>query len=217
MFKEIDNIALQIKSGDKTGQAVRELVDFVFAVHGINGLDGQAVPAFRDRIAGAQTSGVTVAENRVVEAINWLMDQFSAPDYAQTSILQARVLRSAAISLMPNLFSNKDGSGAAWLGSEPFSEMSPCEALVLVLFMVQQKTSNRQFLKPPAEWDSELIAKRTTEASRNAPSKQYSRLTSPPPSPALAEMKRLVYGTVRSSAELVSLARGVLDRLGITG
>lgn len=218
MFQEIDNLALRLdEGGDKATQAVGDLIDFIFSLHGINRLDAEVVAGFKNRIAAAQISGQTVSEDQVVQSINWLMSQFSTLDHAQTSVLQTRVLRSAGITLMPNLFLNVDCDRMAWLGNGPLSEMSACEALVLVLFTVQQKTINERFLKPPAEWDLEFLASQTAAMSPNASSDTSSRLTSRPTSPELAEMDRLIYGTNRSSAEIERIAEGVLDRLGIFG
>jgi hypothetical protein len=214
MFQEIDNMALEAKSGKP--DAIGNLVDTIFAQHGVNLLDAKLVATLRERVVTAEVNGQTVTESQVVQSVNWLMGQFGAPTYAQTSLLQTRVLRNVSIGLMPNLFPNKDNSGTSGLArqvnSELSSEMSACQALTLVLFITQQKNLNEQFQTSPAQWDTDYIAQQRKGIPQGTSTPE---LISRPRSLQSIEMDQLIYETNRSPADQELIAQGVLDQLGI--
>src|SRR5215204_6757060 len=125
MFQVIDNKAFAAQSGSQ--RAISDLVDTIFLHNAIVRLDPGLAASLRDRIVRAQLSGYTVSESQVVRAINWLMAQFSAPSYGQTSLLQTRSLRLGLNTVMPNLFLDKDTSLATRLESQASRSMSPAE------------------------------------------------------------------------------------------
>jgi hypothetical protein len=214
MFQEIDNAALEAKSGKS--KAIGNLVNSIFAQYGVDQLDSTLVATLKNRIVRAEINGQTVTESQVVQSVNWLMGQFGAPTYAQTSLLQTRVLRNVSIGLMPNLFPNKDNSGTSGLArqvnSELSSEMSACQALTLVLFITQQKILNEQFQMSPAQWDTDYIAQQRKGIPQGTSTPE---LMSRPRSLQSIEMDQLIYGTNRSPADQELIAQGVLDQLGI--
>lgn len=218
MFQEVDNLALAAKSGEES--AIGDVVDSIFAQNGIVQLDPNLVASLKDRIVRAELSGQTVSETQVVQATNWLMNQMSAPAYAQTSLLQTRALRLGLISVMPNLFVDKDVNGNVGqnksLGSQPSANISPTQALALSLLIIQQKLLNPAFQKEPAQWDADYIAK-TTQASGTTQETGNSgpELRERETSPQTTEMRHLVFGTSRSAVDWANMAQGALDQLGI--
>lgn len=219
MYQEIDNMARLANGVDKSEKTIGNLVDSIFAQNGVDKLDPQLVATLKDRIIAAEINGQTVTENQVVYSVNWLMSQFAAPTFAQTSDLQTRVLRNVSITLMPNLFTDKDSSGnrglARQVNGTPSGEISPCQAVTLVLLMVHQKVSNQNFQKPPAQWDVEFIAEQRKAIPPDTGGNPAPQMLSRVDSPQTTEMRQLIYGTYRSSADQETLAQGVLDQLGI--
>lgn len=217
MFQDIDKKALAAQRGSQS--AISDLVDSIFAQNAIDQLDPSLVATLKDRIVRAQVSGHTVSESQVVQATNWLMGQFSAPTYAQTSLLQTRSLRLGLNSVMPNLFLDKDTAGniglAGPLNRQPSSSISPSEGCALLIMIVHQKVLNPSFQKDPAQWDADYIAAAQsggiTQDTGNASPEFQTRTTSPQTN----EMHQLIYGTNPTPAVWANMAHGVLDKLGI--
>ena len=217
MFQEIDNKALAAKSGDQG--AVKDLVDSIFAQNGIDQFNSNLVDSLKDRVVRAQLNGRMVSEIQVVQAINWLMGQCSAPAYAQTSLLQIRITRLQMNSVMPNLFAEKESYSSLDLSkppnSQPLVSIPAAEAVTLLTVIVHQKVLNPNYQKEPAQWDADFVARVQagcqTQNNRNSGPELRARTTSPQTS----EMQRLIYGTSRNAADWGQMAQGVLDQLGI--
>lgn len=219
MFQEIDNSALAAQSGDQ--HAVSSLVDTIFVNNSINELDPNLVSSLKDRIVRAEMNGQTVSETQVVQAVNWLADQFSAPVYAKTSLLQTRVMRTELHTLMPNLFVDKDGQGSTGIdklmNSEPSSNIPPTQGVSLLILMIHQKMLNEDFQKESNQWDSDFLAAlQSSELAENANEGGGTpTLSTAPASQKDREMLQLVYGANLTSSDAERLTHGTLDQLGI--
>lgn len=218
MFREINSSALAAQSGQQAD--IGNLVDTIFAQNGIDQLDPNLVASLKDRIVRAELNGQTVSEGQVVQTLNWLANEFSAPAYAQTSSLQTRTLRLISNGLMPNLFVDKDSQGNVGLNkpvySEPSSNVTPTQTVTLLILMIHQKVLNEHFQKEPAQWDSDFYAAQQVgnayQQNSGGGSPQFSAL---PESQKRSEMRQLVYGTNFSQADQETLMQGTLDQLGI--
>lgn len=219
MFEQIDSKALAAQSGQQS--AVGDLIDTIFAQNGVDQLDTNLVASLKDRLVRAESNGQMVSETQVVQALNWLADQYAAPTYARTSSLQTRIMRLNCIGIMPNLFVDKDGQGNVGrekaLYSQPPTNVTPSQAVTLLILMVHQKVLNEGFQKEPAQWDADFYAAQDSgnnyqpEGSGNSPSQIFGRTASQ----RTNEMQQLVYGTSFNQADQERLAQGVLDQLGI--
>lgn len=99
-----------------------------------------------------QRSGI--AEVKVVEAINGLAIRFNAPEYARTSETEVRDLR---ISMMPYLsqlvgvFRESEANNNNSVNQTINPNLSPAEAVVIMLMMIQQKETNPFYQMTVAE------------------------------------------------------------------
>lgn len=218
MFEQIDSKALAAQSGEQS--AISDLVDTIFAQNGVDQLDPDLVATLKDRIVRAELNGQTVSETQVVQALNWLAGEFSAPDYARTSPLQMRVMRLIGNGILPNLFVDKDNQGNIGLDkelySQPSSNMPATQAVTLLIIMIHQKVLNEHFQKEPAQWDSDFYAAQqsgdTYQQSSGGSSPRFAEL---PENPKRSEMRQLVNGNYFSQADQERLTQGTLDQLGI--
>ena len=218
MFQEINSSALAAQSGQPTD--IGNLVDTIFAENGIDQLDSNLVASLKDRIVRAESNGQTVSESQVVQALNWLADDFSAPAYAKTSSLQTRVLKLTCNGIMPNLFVDKDSQGNIGVNkplySQPSNNISATQAITLLILMIHQKTLNEHFQKEPVQWDSDFYATQQSgnsyqQDSGSSSPKFFGRIASQKTN----EMQQIVYATYFSQTDQERLAQGTLDQLGI--
>lgn len=140
--------------------------DLVNEVFNFMLIDLTEVPSqVRDRIARTekryrnnQRGGI--AEVKAVEVVNGLADRFNAPQYARTGETEIRDLR---ISMMPFLsqfvgtFRASEANNNSSVNQTINASLSPTEAVLIVLMMIQQKQSNPFYQMTPAEknavWD----------------------------------------------------------------
>ena len=218
MYNQLNSMALSAKSGQQAD--VEALVDTIFNESLISRLDPNLVRSLKDRIVRAQMAGQTVSESQVVQGYNWLMGQFSAPTYAQTSVLQVKRLRISSNKAMPNLFVDTDTIGNIGLSKPQNSQMStqmkPAESVTLLLLMTTQKTINQDFQKEPAQWDSDFYADQqagnSNQANNGTPSHELRGIV---PSQRSAELRQLFFETSYTDANVENMAQGALDQLGI--
>ncbi len=218
MYQQIDSKAAALHSSGQ--DAISDLVDALFEFNGLTRPYPALAASLKHRIIRAELSGPKVSENQVVQATNWLMNELSAPPFAQTSLIQTRVLRSCCLTMMPNLFPDrKDYENFdlnRLLDNRPFSKLSIIQALALLILIFQQKVMNEFFQKIPAEWEPDYIARfiaeqqsNTTEESR--PFGLFSR----PVSQQRIEMEQLIYEANSKQNEGENLLEVLLDQLGI--
>lgn len=218
MFREINSSALSAQSGQEAD--IANLVDTIFAQNGIDQLNPNLVSSLKDRIVRAELNGQSIEESQVVQALNWLADQYSAPSYAKTSLLQTRVLRLMSNQLIPNLFIDKDSQGNIGLDkplySQPSSNMPPTQAVTLLSLLIHQKIINENFQKEPAQWDSDFYAiQQSNEVNQQQSENGTAYLSAKKSAPETEAMRQLAYGTNFSQADQEELAQGILDQLGI--
>lgn len=217
MFQEIDDKALAAQSGQQI--AISNLVDTIFLENSITELNPNLVASLKDRIVRAELNGQIIEESRVVQAVNWLADEFSAPNYAKTSPLQTRVTRVKLGRYMPNLFTNNDSQGNIGsdkpLNSEISSNAPPTQAVCLLLLIVQQKMLNEDFQKEPSQWEADFYASQESETNSNYSSQGTQARLGGGNSQKLNEMYQLLINHNLTESEVERLSQGVLDQLGI--
>lgn len=217
MYEEIDNKALAAQSGQQV--AVSDLVDTIFISYAINEFDPNLVASLKDRIVRAELNGQVIEEYRVVEAVNWLADQFSAPTYARTSPLQIRATKVNLSKYMPNLFVDKDTQGNVGIQRQENSiisnQVSPCQATSLLLLIVEQKMLNEDFQKNPEQWDADFYNSQQSAVSNSSSQNNSPSLEAGGNSQKLNEMHQLLINYNLTSYEIERLSHGVLDQVGI--
>ncbi|HLM03426.1 MAG TPA: hypothetical protein VK400_20400, partial [Pyrinomonadaceae bacterium] len=176
--------------------------------------------SLKNRVVSAEQNGYLVQESQVVNAINWMADEFSAPSYAKTSSLQIRATRVTLNQFMPNLFVNKDNQGNISVNRQVNSTMSdslpPAQATCLLLVVVQQKMLNQYFQKTPADWEANFLAEQEAAAGNDSPNAQSSpQIETRSVQAKSIEMQQLVFNSNFAQPDVERLAQGVLDKLGI--
>lgn len=160
----LDEKARKAKSGDE--DAVRDLADEVFHRYGRLFTAG-VTDDVKDRLVRAEVGYRMngkggVREIHVVKAVNFLADKFDAPDYAKTDPRQVKVLRARMKSQAPTFFA-PDPDGRRGLkkkiGQQMNPEVSPLEAVCLLLVMLDQKVLNDEFQQTPREFAVRLRRK----------------------------------------------------------
>lgn len=218
MYEQINSKALLAQSGG--GAAISDLVDTIFVNEGISQLDPNLTASLKDRIVRAELNGYKVGESQVVQAMNWLAADFSAPMYAHTSSIQTRALRLDLNHYMPDLFVDRDTQGMVGVNksvnSQPSNDIAPAQAITLLLIMVEQKMSNDFFQKEPSQWDADFYAADQSGANNvnnyeNNPPQIIGGLASS----KNTQMRQLVYEKNFTPYEIDRLTHGVLDQLGI--
>ncbi len=153
----LDDKAHKAKSGDE--DAVRDLADEVFYRYGRLFTAG-VTDDVKDRVVRAEleykkTGKGGVRETHVVNAVNFIVGKFDAPDYAKTDHRQVRVLRARMSWNAPAFFA-PDPSGRQGLkkkiGQQMNPEVSPLEAVCLFLVMLDQKAFNDEYQQTPREF-----------------------------------------------------------------
>lgn len=217
MFQQIDNKALIAQNGQQA--AISDLVNTIFIENGVGDLDSNLAATLKDRIVQAEMNGQTVSETQVVQAVNWLAGELSAPAYAQTSQLQMRVSRVDLNKYMPNLFVDKDSQGNQTVNRQVNSELSgqisASQATCLLLIIIQQKMLNQDFQMTPTEWESNFYASQQAASSGSSSGNSQATLTKKTNTQKSDQMYQLIYNSNLSSSDVETLAHGVLDNLGI--
>lgn len=219
MYQTIDDKA----SAAQTNQlnSVDDLVNTIFVNYGLSDLDPTLFASLKDRVVRAEQSGYLVQESQVVNAVNWLADEFSAPPYAKTSSLQIRATRVTLNEFMPNLFINKDTQGNISVNRQVNSTMPdslpPVQATCLLLVIVQQKMLNEYFQKTPDEWTANFLAEQEAAAAGNdsLDAESSPQIETKSVQTKSIEMQQLVYNSNFAQPDVERLAQGVLDKLGI--
>lgn len=216
MYEQIDSKASALQGGGL--DALSDLIDTIFEWNELTTPYPELAASLKDRIIHAELSGQTISENQVVQTTNWLMNELSAPPFAQTSLLQTRVFRSICITLMPNLFPDREDYENFDLNNlltdRPFSNLSVIQALALLILIFQQKVRNERFLKIPAQWDSDYIAAMQSYVPQQSEGDTYG-LIARPVSQQRREMEQLIYEANSNQTEDENLLQRLLDQLEI--
>lgn len=97
-----------------------------------------------DQVAAAHLNGSSaIDENNIVNSVNALATQASAPSYAFTNFEQVKVVRTFLNRVMPDLVS-------------PSGPMTDLEAFAVFVATVSQKTDNDVFMVTPAEFTASM-------------------------------------------------------------
>jgi hypothetical protein len=217
MYQTINQKASLIDYRNLYQGPVDDLTATIFDSYGLSCLDPVLYDSLKDRVVRAEMDGIAVSDNQVVNAVNWMADQFSAPDFAKSNALQVRVVRATLIDFMPDFFLNKDSQGDTNAfkqeGRELSANFKPAEATCLFLVIVHQKMSNEYFQKPPDVWTTDFYNSQTIDTSNNyqeSPSIDTNEVST-----QTEQMEQLVFGANLTSSEIANLAHGALDQLGI--
>src|SRR3989441_7040973 len=120
----------------------------------------------KDRLSWAEMQyrrglGKGVTEQSIVNFTNLLVEKFGLPDYARTSQRQVRFMRMFLMMHNPVFM----GQGAVrpdiQVGEPINEEMSPLQAVHVLLEVLGHKYSDENFQLTPEEWDREQASRAT--------------------------------------------------------
>lgn len=198
---------------------------------GILSLDGiglENIPAaittvIKDRLVYAemqyrQGTGRAVREQDIVDVTNLLVQKLELPDYVRTSPSQVRYVRMALITWNPTFMGRGAAQPDMQVGESISDEMSPMQAVHVLLEVLGHKFFDQNFQMTPEAWDL------TRSPQSNQTSKQSSghiQLTKYAvvalTNPKMDELRTLLAQRVGSMnpAKGLSLIRQMLETLGI--
>jgi hypothetical protein len=221
MIEAINDKALAARS--RRPEDIRELVEAVFLLSGFDSPGSVLLAHVRDRIARAEAGRHLVDEHDARRAYNWVMKEFSAPDFAKVSPLQFKTMRLILSGITPNLFDNPDVSDK-WAAFEkamdgPPAPFSAAQAAAIMFFTLDQKVRNEFFQKELALWDADFLAEREAVKRRPRPDadeREDAVLVARRQPEKSRELRRLFYETEIDLTVLLSGLHGALDRLGVS-
>lgn len=219
MFQEVDSKALAVQNGQPN--SLNNLVDAIFADFDVSQLDPNLIASLKDRIIRAEQSGHVVQEYQIVQGVNWLATQFTAPDYARTSSLQTRDTREKLGKYLPNFFIDKDAQGnvrsSRLVNGELSGSVTSTQGVYLFLTIVQQKMINEKFLKEPSQWDADFYAAQQSGTAEEDSSTNTQPSFEGKYSQKINEIHQVVTNSnlMNNQSEIERLSQGALDQLGI--
>jgi len=226
-FVRVNQRAHAARGGDP--QAVRDLGREIVESLAPQGIPATVQEAIADRVTRTELSYRSggrkgVSEYDVVNAVNSLVTELGAPEFAKTRRDQVRILRIGLMSELPALIDREEvvaGRARARreVGDKINTEMSPLEATAVTLTLLQQKLTNDEFQVKPHEFANNFYQKRV-EAWRTrgnslearAEHKKSKLLDDTEKSQKRSEMEQVVG---RNLDKLPGLADSSLDVLGI--
>lgn len=142
------------KSNDEA--AIRALADEIFSMFNFDQAPAGMDDAIKERLVRAeikyrQGRAKGSQEFRVAHMVNLLAHKLGAPDYARTNVLEVRRLR---MSLLPYTSGLRAQSPAdeTRKGEKRSASMSPLEAFVVAVSLLQQKRFNVEYQLTNDEW-----------------------------------------------------------------
>ena len=226
MFTDIEKKAQKAKSGEDA--AVSELVDAVFSEFGSSAIPSDVVTRLKKRLVHAElkfrAGKKGLRESGVVRVINSLAERFGAPAYAKTSPLQVRVMRAELVRYLPSLVAvetREEKKGAKKeVGDQLDPEVSPLEATLLTMLMIQQKMLNNDWQQSPEEWPEHwrrLRSSRPQAAGGSALGSPDSLDEIRRKNQKRNEMRRVVVGSLKgkSKGDIEELVEEMFDNLGV--
>jgi hypothetical protein len=181
---EVEEKARLLRDNDQ--DTYRALADEIFkASRGFEvltmttGIGPTAIPpsidyVIKDRLSWAEMQyrrglGKGVKEQSIVNLTNLLVEKFGLPDYARTSQRQVRYMRMFLMMHNPVFM----GQGAVrpnmQVGESINEEMSPLQAVHVLLEVLAHKYDDENFQLTPQEWDRKQASRgtqtRTTQTS----------------------------------------------------
>lgn len=151
-----------------------------------------------------------VAEVEVVEAVNGLQMKFITPEFSKTDLYEVRKLRQALQLFAPQFVGHGRQSEQSFVNDvNPtiVPEMSPSEAVFVLLAMIHQKKSNPNYQISISErnamWD-EIHSSKVGQALENNPERT-------------TQMTNIVEDKLRTMTpgEILALPHKALDILGV--
>ena len=153
-YRVIEDAASQMKPGDS--DSVRAVVEALFQYPWIyqHQMPDVMAAVVKQRLIDAQMAfldGKTAGtvDGAIVDAINALATAFDTPDYARTSLLQVRFLRSNMTVGMP-IFMRTAPSAQTDEANPP---MSPLQAMWIMSLLIDQKMDDPDYQATPGDWD----------------------------------------------------------------
>ncbi len=220
MLQSIEEKARKAKGNDEG--AIRELADAVLDDAGISIIPADILSEMQERLIRAEIKYRNgkrgIHEIAVVRLINDLADKFGAPDYAKTSPLQVRTMRSGLKQFLPSFIAQerdeKNKGLRKEIGARLNPEMSPLEAAYIATMLIWQKMLNEDWQETPEKWTPERLNKRLADEEANA-EPQFGSLGVT--REKASEMNRIISrGAARlSKADVKSLVKTSLDTLGL--
>lgn len=150
-----------------------------------------------------------IAEVKVVQAINGLANRFNAPAYAKTNEYEVRHLRTAVMPYLPNFvgaYRSWEASHNGAVNEKINPNMSPAEAVLIMMLMIQQKQTHPYYQMTSAERQARWAELQSLNGLTELPNNEERQ----------EEMANLLNEMANlNSTEILNLANRALDILGI--
>ena len=173
---KVEEKARLLQDNDK--DTYRALADEIFkasrgfgiltVVHGIGPTE---IPpsidyVIKDRLSWAEMQyrrglGKGVKEQSIVNFTNLLVEKFGLPDYARTSQRQVRFMRMFLMTHNPLFMGQSAMRPYMQVGESIKEEMSPLQAVHVLLEVLGHKCFDENFQLTPEEWDREQASRAT--------------------------------------------------------
>ena len=219
---------------DNNRDTYRALADEIFKsprglgvlemAHGI-GLANIPAPidnVIKDRLVYAemqyrQGTGKAVREQSIVDAINSLVQKLGLPDYTRTSPAQVRFMRMFLIRMNPTFMGRGTVRPDMQVGESITDEMSPMQAVHLLLDVAGHKFFDPDFQMTPEAWDHVQASRRAKQTSNPTADSKITHTLVATINPKSSELRLLLVQRVNSMnpVEGYSLLTQTLEILGI--
>ena len=166
-YQSVEDTARLLR--DNNQDTYRALADEIFkaprglGILSVDGIGLENLPApittvIKDRLVYAEMqyregTGRAVREQNIVDVTNLLVQKLELPDYVRTSPSQVRYMRMVSITWNPTFMGKSAERPNMQVGESISDEMSPMQAVHVLLEVLGHKLSDRNFQMTPEAWD----------------------------------------------------------------
>ena len=208
------------RAADNGGEAeVRALADEIFTTYQFNEAPAKLGDSIKERLVRAELSyreGKTqqgISDASVVRAVNYLAYKVGAPGYARTNVYEFRRMKLALLPYTADL--QKRSRAASANANDPkVPSMSPLEATVFMVLLVQQKQYNPEYQLTNHEFIELHGGKRHAKSEKQFRNEMQSRKNN---SSRSDELKQIVEkkAAAMTVSEIVNLPDELMFVLGV--
>jgi hypothetical protein len=150
-YREIESTARLADPDNRT--TIHNLAHEVMVCHHVYSVPDPVAGLLEDRLTDAEIrfrnkTGPGVSEEQLVDLLNWMGDKLHLPSYTKTTAAQVTTLRMKLAVLSPTLMGSTLAGKELRRGDHVRPEMSPLQAMHLVLVMADQKIMNENYQDP---------------------------------------------------------------------
>lgn len=174
-----DHLNQKSRAAKKGGETeIRALADEIFTMYQLNKAPAGLGESIKERLVRAEINYRTgkeqdgISDASIVRAVNYLALKVGAPPFARTNVFELRRLKAAMLPYTPALQSRSHVTGAEivtagrTIDEHKAPTMSPLEATVFMMSLIQQKRFNTEYQLTQEEFVALHGAKRQANSER---------------------------------------------------